>query len=351
MGSTAVSVDSIPGFGIHTGFWINWSHGQLFGSTLTLDRRDGGLLTSFLALFITFVGAAFWRLSCFILHQFLSTEAPRDGIYHQRQAVLRNAAESGSGLWTLGKVFWAWRKTPNRPYLRLLPLCLFTAVCLGAFAVAGIFSSKIATSTGTEVLIASSNCGYLNSSRDPQFETMNSVLFPYQTQRKKAFVTYSQQCYSDLPSTADCGLYVQKRLPTMVDRNASCPFDKELCSSQWDNLRLDTGLLDSNDHFGFNTPPKDRFQFRRVLSCAPLATEGFTNRTSILMDNGNSISYMKYYYGMRNPSTTTSTGAPNSSTVAVPSVTDPYTYMYKDLVPDQYWKENGLSVYSDYSIS
>lgn len=92
---------------IYTGVWTNWSHGAVFGRTLTIDRRDGDLLIAFIALFVTIVGTSFWRLACFALHSFFSSEATRDGIYHQRQAILRNSANGANGLWRLGQTQWA----------------------------------------------------------------------------------------------------------------------------------------------------------------------------------------------------------------------------------------------------
>ena len=49
-----------------------------------------------------------------------------------------------------------------------------------------------------------------------------------------------------------------------------------ICRRSSTNLHLDTGLLDSHDHFGINTKPKSRFRFRRVTECAPLRTENYT---------------------------------------------------------------------------
>lgn len=142
---------------IHTGPWINWSQGSILGSTITLNRRDGGFLISLIALFVTWTGTSFWRISCYFLHRYYSTEAPRDGVYHQQQAILRNSANGMSGLWALGQVAWVWRR--KAPCSRLLPLLVFISITLGCFAVAGIFSSKIATSTASQVLVSSPSCG------------------------------------------------------------------------------------------------------------------------------------------------------------------------------------------------
>jgi hypothetical protein len=66
---------------IYLGVWTNWRHGAVGGLTITLTRRDGGLLTAFLALFVGVVGTCFWRLSCFVLHWYLSS-GPLVSIVH-----------------------------------------------------------------------------------------------------------------------------------------------------------------------------------------------------------------------------------------------------------------------------
>lgn len=98
--------DSSDYYTIYEGVWTNWSHGRVFGSTITLNRRDGGLLISFIALFVTLVSTAFWRILCFAIHHYLSSEAPRDALYHQQQAILLNSANGGSGLWSLSQMLW-----------------------------------------------------------------------------------------------------------------------------------------------------------------------------------------------------------------------------------------------------
>lgn len=63
----------------YSGPWINWSHGLLSGSTITLSERSGGLLTAFIATFVTIVGAELWKILCYILHQIRSSRTPQDG--------------------------------------------------------------------------------------------------------------------------------------------------------------------------------------------------------------------------------------------------------------------------------
>ena len=84
-----------PGSTTYTGPWINWSHGAVLGTTITLSSRDGSLFTAFLAMFVTVTGAAWWRITCFLLHQNNASEQYQDGIRHQHQNILRNTNGPG----------------------------------------------------------------------------------------------------------------------------------------------------------------------------------------------------------------------------------------------------------------
>lgn len=113
------------------------------GATVTLTNRDGALLTAFLALFVTFVGRSFWRIFCFVAHRTLSTSAAQDGLYHQTQAVLRNADESIAGLKYFVLLAWNWRKKSTRLWLRFIPLIGVATVVTIGFFVASVFSSQV----------------------------------------------------------------------------------------------------------------------------------------------------------------------------------------------------------------
>lgn len=94
-------------------------------------------------------------------------------------------------------------------------------------------------------------------------------------------------------SRLNCRPYIKPMLPYTVTPNASCPFDPDICL-QKDNMVIDTGLLNSHEHFGINAPPKSRFHFRSILSCAPLVTDGFSR---LHVNSDPNISVMRYYYG------------------------------------------------------
>lgn len=327
-------------YGIHRGTWTNWSRGPILGATITLTRLEGGILISFLALFVTLVGTAFWRIACFAFHHYYCSKAPRDALYHQRQAILRNSANGASGLWRIGQIIWAWRRNNGRIYSRMLPLMSFTIVCLSAFAVAGIFSSKIATATGTEVLISSPNCGYL---RNLSLENANTVTIglQYDAKWQNENANYAQQCYTNFSSAENCHNYVRKQLRWSSNRNASCPFTQKICHSDFNNLEIDTGFINSNDDLGLNSPPDEQFLWRHIVRCAPIVSEGY--KTQGTYPDDDSTRYTRYHYGMAG-------NLPDSIPISTSDRTYGPSYLYQERSIARYLWENATSAFQDYTI-
>jgi hypothetical protein len=126
---------------IYTGFWINRSFGVLRGATLTLDRWSGGLLIAFLALYVGATGRGIWTITRFLLHFIFSTELNRDGVYHQRQAILRNAPLAQDAVWELLRITFVWGKRTEAARRRILPAAVLAALISVASVVAG--TSKV----------------------------------------------------------------------------------------------------------------------------------------------------------------------------------------------------------------
>lgn len=276
---------------VYVGVWTNWSRGQVLGATVTTTKEYGSLLIAFTAFFIAFVSSRFWRILCLILHRSYSTQEKRDAIYHQRQIVLRNASSPESGLVAFIRLLLAWRKTALKSQARLMPLLLLSVLSLSAFTVAGGFSSAISTSIGDEVLLKPSQCSLI-----PPYEdiNINSAVRALYAERLNNAVNYAQQCYNTSSSGAlDCGRFRTSHLPTTrANKSADCPFQNDICRTQEDNLRLDTGYIDSNGQLGLNTPTDQRFAWRYVLHCAPLRT---SNYTSHIIEDG--VGSVRYHYG------------------------------------------------------
>jgi hypothetical protein len=291
----SVSRSGADYYDVQIGFWTNWSHGKIQGSTLTITRRDGNLLVAFVALFVAASGKSLWRLLCFLLHRYLSSPVPQDGLYHQRQAILRNAATPEDGSFRLLQVLWVWRKRARRPFLRVLPIAV-SGMAMGiAFIVGGVFSAQLTSDQGSEVLISGTNCGPLEALPD---DTLANTVYlqPYLAQKATAHVNYALQCYSNATNSEDCNLYVKPKIPLTVERNASCPFAEKMCKSQNENIRVDTGYINSHHDLGINAPENERYEMRFVYECAPIVSEGF-KRVYRGKRNGSIPEVVQYYYG------------------------------------------------------
>ncbi|KAF2634384.1 hypothetical protein P280DRAFT_554619 [Massarina eburnea CBS 473.64] len=289
----------VDSYHVHLGFWTNWNHGKIEGATITLTRKNGGLLIAFIAIFVGAAGKSFWRLGCFLLHHILSNPTPQDGIYHQTQAILRNCDTAQDAAWSLLQVIWAWRVPVRfrKPFPRLFGIIIMALIVSVSFGVAGVFSSQITTDTANEVLLTGDNCGPLDVSDDNT--DYNMLFLPHQQERATGYANYALQCYTRNSTAAaeNCHPYAQTSLKTTIDRNSTCPFSKEMCKSQSKNLFIDTGYIDSNKDLGINAAPSDRFHYRFVHHCAPLVTEGFTNITQ----TNTSEMFQRYWYGSIDP--------------------------------------------------
>jgi hypothetical protein len=261
----------------YTGFWINWSRGAVYGTTLTLEHHSGAILAAFLALYVSFAGGAFWRLLSFVLHQLKTTEPPlkRDIQHHQCQVILRNSGTSAVGaaqaFATLTIRDWGKATKPNLSSLFFTFLAVSTAL---VFVAAGIFTSAVTRIPGNATIILGPSCGGF----DLAWHEYDGL--PQNIEKQLADVyaaaTYVRQCYQQNVSRLACGTYVQPRLPFTENTNASCPFSSGMCFfNDKSAFSMDTGFLNSHHHFGINAPPKDRILYRRVTTCAPIHTRYF----------------------------------------------------------------------------
>lgn len=277
---------------VYLGLWTNWSRGYVLGSTWTLSREHGNYVIALTAFFIAFVATRFWRISCFVFHQVFSNPAAAETMHRQRQIILCNSSSPEAGLLSLSTLLWVSRRLGLRRLYGLVLLILFVIVCVSGFVVAGSVSSRISTDVGSEVLLRADDCGQFVArptagwSNKWNLNTAGMV---------STAIQYAEQCYtSDRTSKmVRCAGFIVPKLPTAVmDYNAGCPFQDSLCRTNSSNILLDSGPLDSREHFGLNTPDSQRFQQREVLHCAPLKTEGYESTVS----TGNQP-FVSYDYG------------------------------------------------------
>ena len=187
-------------------------------------------------------------------------------------------------------MLWAWRRHGRVSTLkRIFPSLLLGFFSLSTFLVAGIFSSRVATSS-SEVLISSLNCGIL-------LEDGSLGLAPYMaywTPWMEFNYNYAQLCYGNDTFTKDCTVYPRQSLPFNITRGSACPFSGQdtICRNVSGNIRMDTGFINSHFDLGINAPPEDRFLLRYVAECAPLLNDRYTR-----VQNSNANTLIDVLYG------------------------------------------------------
>jgi hypothetical protein len=277
---------------IYTGFWINWSKGPILGATLTTTSQDGFLLVSFLALFVRMVGGHFWSVLCFVMHQLKSNSGPQDGLHHQHQLLLRNSQSHTSTLWDLTKVAYFWRANARDSFRRTLPLIVIAVLQLAVFTTAGLFSSHLASSSG-EVLVRSPYCGYIQApdNLDHLDASGEEQLADYFIAKRTAALwssSYAQNCYQTNGTASDCNTFAVPRIKT-TSALTSCPFAQGTCIEDSGALQISTESINSDIHLGVNSRRKHSIDYRRITTCAPLRTDGFTK--------WNYNEFLNFYYG------------------------------------------------------
>ena len=287
-------MQEFAGFQIYTGVWVNWSRGRLAGSTLTISTGHGGLLSAFLAIFISLTGIAFWRITSFALHQIRAGRALQDGLHHQQQLIFRNTGTASGAFWQILQLPMFWQHSARSPWLRTLPLALLALINVVVFAIAAIFSFEVTKAAGKGVLIRSPNCGWLgyeNLDTKDLSSAFSTVILKDTTEA----AAYTQNCYGEDSNGLRCNRYVQKKILWRTNVNASCPFDNELCFfGKTGAMEMDTGPIDSHHALGINFPKADRITYRKVATCSPIKTP-HKYHTTLNDTNPNHIAYGDTY--------------------------------------------------------
>jgi hypothetical protein len=275
-------------------------------------------------------GSQLWSFICFVLHQVRSTREPRDGLHHQQQILLRNSASQNSTLIELLKVGWFWKSHAKGGIWRSIPLIILAVTHTLAFALAGLFSSRVAT-TSDEVLVRSSYCGTFKfpdvELADYNESSWDSANAHEMNRRARAIwsTTYSRQCYVDSSATG-CDIFVKQQIKSDVDRTVSCPFAEGVCRNPSEGVvRVDSGPVYSDTDLGINTHRRDALIYRRAMTCAPLDSYNFSEWKNGTNEDLPGDKFKYYYYG----------GLLNET-----DYSHNYTYVY-----DQYGGQERLEAY------
>lgn len=287
---------------IYKGPWINWSKGAVVGATLTLSDRDGGLLISFVATFVTIVAAQLWRILSFTSHQVRSTSEAQDGLHFQQQNVFRNATTPGSAAWIFLQQAWHWRGRSRAVFWRTVPLATFAVFYIVLFGVLATFSSQVSESAGSLRLIHGGNCGYWRINEDLSARSREGMS-AYQRRMSLEAATssnYARACYADTPAKLQCGSYPTSQLAYTTTTNASCPFASGICVyGDTAALKVETQRLNSHFDLGINTPTRHRLDLIKETTCAPLVQKRapFNGTTEATGPGTEGDVFLRYYYG------------------------------------------------------
>lgn len=275
-----MSTTNLP---VYTGVWTNWTHGAVYGLTLTLNNRTGPIFVAFLAMYVQVVGSHFWQLLAFIIFR-VRFKNPTDGLHLQHEAILRNAGSGVNALMQIFRTGWAWRGRTRNPLLRSSSYGLPALFSVLAFATAGFFSSWVTKTTSEVLVAASSQCGAFTLNNNYGFEknttslsegevnVLLSLSAAYQNVLFTQSATYTAPC---TPSNS-CTTLAGQRMPKWsFNITEECPFADGICANQ--SIIMDSGVLDSLLDYGINTREEDRVGQRVVLKCAPLKTKGYTS--------------------------------------------------------------------------
>jgi len=311
---------------IYLGRWTDWSNGPVVGDSLTMSTRHATYLISFIATFDVWVASAAWDLIAFMLHQALTIRAPKNAAAHQIQVILRNCSTPVAFIRNAVFIGWAWRKRSWRITLKIFILALLPIILAILFVAAGVGSSRIA-STG-DVLLLGNDCGLVNPNVTNAADEIQIQLGQgYQNGMRLSLSNgYAQECYtnpfdtqtaqlddSDV-SRINCQGYTRGAL-NYTTSTVDCPLGNTCAAPA---LQLDTGLLDSHYDFGLNQPQKNRVLYRKVTTCAPLVTDGFSNNEFSNVGSQENVAVYSYGNNSYQPTRFGATGlipSPNATFV------------------------------------
>ncbi|KAI4684749.1 uncharacterized protein J4E88_004190 [Alternaria novae-zelandiae] len=212
------------------------------------------------------VGTAhLWHLIAFAIHQIRANGQEADPLFRQQQALLRTLPTPSSVVAEALKLWWAWRRKADRPFLRSVCLVLIAVVFTTMTIAASVFSSLIVDTGAIEVLVDPPFCG-----------STNLIGTAWRTHANELDIiapAYTQDCYSNGSLPVTCNVFTKPNVPLTVE-NVPCPFNDTMCDTE-DAVSVDSGLVDVGKAFGLNLPSKDRVTFRKKIECTVLPVEGY----------------------------------------------------------------------------
>ena len=272
---------------IFQGGWINWTDGAIRGATITISSRNGNLLISFIATFITIVGSALWKILTYLFHQVRSSKDPQDGLHYQQQNILRNTSTPGSAAYQFLQQLWYWRGKACASFLRTLPWALFSVIYLVLFTLLATFSSEVSKAAGRFRLLEGGDCGTWMFKGDPTSDLAVKAYNQRMANESIVSATYARACYGGNPVRGQCETFPVPALKYTAADNAPCPFDGKACLGGSNSAyQMTTETIDTHQHLGVNAPSWRRLQFKKKTTCSPLVQQRLSSEGSALPGQG-----------------------------------------------------------------
>lgn len=264
---------------VHRGGWRNWDKNAPTGGQITMLKDDAELLSIFIGIFLVFVAAGLWTLIAYFIFQLNRRMRQKqagsafDGLYHQKQTILRNGTSDVAIGSSFLKLWLAWGSSPN-VMKSTLPIVVLALASFGFFLIALPFitAMEMLDNQGNQVLIQSPKCGFW----EPDLDGDRVAAYTVVTQHTLEAASYVDNCYETDADSALCDQFLpNRRLPIIRVVNVSCPFDESVClprtkGDKHPAITIKTDELDSHEDFGINAPPAERVKFRRSTTCSPL---------------------------------------------------------------------------------
>lgn len=326
---------------VYTGTWTNWGQGSVRGKSITLTDAGGAYLIAFLALFVRLAGQHSWGIVCYIAFRLRQRRSKTESnAYHlASQSILRNTNIDISAAWQFSSFIWRHKLHKKGRVWRLVGWTIFALCHAVAFLAAGIFVSRVAESGSADVLIRGPVCGlwqdpkafglYSSGNKSDTLENISWNDWVILNILKAS--DFTRQCYNVTTSAtvpAGCNAYAPKPIEWNLSTNKTCPFDPKICLPDH-FVRLDSGYLDSQEHFGINANSKDRVKYRKVVECSPLVRDGYISNIQDLSQTNwpinavappSNAEFQEFNYGTNVAYNTTSTFIWTNLTMFPPAV-------------------------------
>lgn len=280
-----MSIAEGPASYIFEGVWTNWAKGRVVGLTLTLSAHNANILSPVLANLVATAGGQLWRLFQFAIHQLRATPEPRNFLFWFQQIALRNTAIDINAFWRFIKFAFVFKhEEAIHSFKNSIPLITFTLFHIALVNLASSFTPTLLTA-GNEVLSKGPFCGTYNDtyttgiiySNDTSTEALR-LKMEFKQNVNSIFASVQQHvdiCQTSLDG-CDSTRPVKSLKSTATILYGKCPFDSSICHPDIEGaLELDTGIISSHSHLGFNFPKEDQVAFRVRSLCAPLDNSRF----------------------------------------------------------------------------